>query len=62
MQLTAAYSFYYGIRGPMDEEHPIVRKGETFAPIATSQASADEVGRHLIRAGAAVDPGKGKKA
>lgn len=61
MQLIATYSFFYGRKGPRDCEHPLVRKGETFTALATSQASAAEVGRHLISNGVALDPAKKQK-
>lgn len=48
-QLVATYSFSYGRKGPMDAEGPTVQRGEAFAVLPTSQASADEVARVMIR-------------
>ena len=56
MTLIALYDFYYGKPGKMDAEPPIVRFGEEFEPLPTSQASAQDIARHLVANGAAVTP------
>lgn len=56
MRLVATYDLHYGPCGPNDAEAPLVLRGEEFVVRATFQASADEVSRFLIRAGAAVTP------
>ncbi len=56
MRLVATYDMHYGPKGAMDAEPPIVKRGEEFSPMATGKASADEVGRMLVRNGAAMTP------
>ena len=56
MRLVATYDMHYGPKGPMDAEQPIVKRGEEFDAQPTSQASAAEVGRMLVRNGIAATP------
>ena len=56
MRLVATYSMHYGPKGPMDQEGPVVERGEEFTVLPASQASAEEVGKAMIRNGVAVKP------
>ncbi len=46
-RLIATTDIYYGRPGPMDREPPIVRRGEEFEVLPTSQASATEQAEFL---------------